>query len=662
MKTPIRQTPPTPWLIATVLLFAALGASGCLDTNVLEPEDAAKKDGLCEQEYGYEARKTANDFDGVDLLVVIDNSTSMSEEQDILTTGFFTLVNSLTLPLSLANDPEWGFPAIENMRVAVVTSDMGLQWGPNGEVGGKTIPVSQCERDRGDNGAFQGRRSDVTQVRIESGVIRCEQGGGQCPAGYSCDENNLCTAPDPADPMVSCNEDIAGTWAETTAAAPNADFTTQVACLAKQGTEGCGVEQQLEAAHRGLSNNPDFMVETHLLAVLIVSDEEDCSIESNGLFETDEWLSGTLPGGYLNVACNCALDEDGRCTDANEQYLFDPADYHQRFVELKGGQATAVLFGAIVGVPPGTPGEPSSCEGTGEELKANGCLKHDDMELEIQTFVYDESGQTYEHFRPACTRNAMVDGEEVTVTSARPGRRYVKAAQEFGSNSYVYSICNEDWSPAMRRISGLIARQITAACFPDELEWSLLPQEERDELGCDNCGKSECDVMVEVVRVGAELGNEECPEDLYAWLSESEQQQYLDQKQVKIEEKNGKVTKKTIVCPLPKLSTPRDCLLANDFVRNSGTYPPSTVGWFYCEKDGENFNDACDDGIDNDDADGIDCDDPKCGDCEVCDGTGVDCENGCRYGVEITDRAKRLATGHFVSVRCDPKPTDDPDC
>jgi hypothetical protein len=83
------------------------------------------------------------------------------------------------------------------------------------------------------------------------------------------------------------------------------------------------------------------------------------------------------------------------------------------------------------------------------------------------------------------------------------------------------------------------------------------------------------------------------------------------------------------------------------------------VGWYYCEKDGEGFDDACDDGIDNDGIDGIDCEDPKCWDCTVCqgkcencEGTGVDCEDGCRYGVEITDRAKRLATGHFLSVQC----------
>jgi hypothetical protein len=67
---------------------------------------------------------------------------------------------------------------------------------------------------------------------------------------------------------------------------------------------------------------------------------------------------------------------------------------------------------------------------------------------------FEGENDTYIHFAPACERTNIA-GQ--LVTSARPGRRYVKVAQEFGCASYVYSICNEDWSEAMTEIARLIA-------------------------------------------------------------------------------------------------------------------------------------------------------------------------------------------------------------
>jgi hypothetical protein len=63
----------------------------------------------------------ANNFDGVDMLVVVDDSGSMSEEQAILATSFYPLVNSLANPL-----PTWKYEAVDSLRLAVVTSNMGI--------------------------------------------------------------------------------------------------------------------------------------------------------------------------------------------------------------------------------------------------------------------------------------------------------------------------------------------------------------------------------------------------------------------------------------------------------------------------------------------------------------------------------------------------------
>ncbi|MBW2278831.1 MAG: hypothetical protein JRF63_15165, partial [Deltaproteobacteria bacterium] len=41
-------------------------------------------------------------------------------------------------------------------------------------------------------------------------------------------------------------------------------------------------------------------------------------------------------------------------------------------------------------------------------------------------------------------------------TRAAPARRLVELALDFGSRGYVFSICNEDWSPAMNELAAVI--------------------------------------------------------------------------------------------------------------------------------------------------------------------------------------------------------------
>ena len=343
--------------------------------------------------------------------------------------GLYTLVNSLVAPTENQE-----YEAAASIRLGIVTSDMGLQWG-DGQTGGNSIPLQYCDQNGvGDDGAIQAVREDVTIINIPNNAIACDPGGKQCPAAFSC-VNGFCASSTPGVQTVNCDPSVTGNWAETTSIDPNDALATQVACMAQQGNTGCGVEQQLQAAIRALSRTDQsaFLRDDHVLVVMVVSDEEDCSIQNNGLFQTPEWLSGNDPQGLFNVACNYP--------ESNEQFLYNAEEYFQRFVALKGDQENAVVFAAIVGVPPG---DSSLCQGSGEFIKQNGCLDDPAMQIQVQEFSYtDDSGttSTYNHFRPACTR--MEGNEEVT--SARPGRRFVE------------SICNPDWSGAMREIARSIA-------------------------------------------------------------------------------------------------------------------------------------------------------------------------------------------------------------
>jgi hypothetical protein len=233
-------------------------------------------------------------------------------------------------------------------------------------------------------------------------------------------------------------------FAETSSGAANDDLALQSACLVQQGTSGCGVEQQLEAVVRSLETHPDFLVDSHLLTVLVVSDEEDCSIEEPELFQTVEWRSG--PSNQLNIACNYPRD--------NEQFLFEPRRYYDALLALKK-EASRIIFAGIVGVP-----FDPVCQGSGADISA--CLDHPSMQMSPDTFKTDSEIE-YTHFTPACVR---MEGER-EVTVARPGRRFVEVARLFGANGYISSICNPEWTTTSERIAALIGEGMSNSC-PDE--------------------------------------------------------------------------------------------------------------------------------------------------------------------------------------------------
>jgi hypothetical protein len=228
-------------------------------------------------------------------------------------------------------------------------------------------------------------------------------------------------------------------WTEVTTAVPNAALATQVSCLAQLGTDGCGFEQQLQAGIRALER-PDqsaFLQGTHLLAVIVVSDEEDCSIKFAELFQTSQWKEG------LNTACNYPQSNE-------DNFLFDADYFYSKLIGLKGNRANAVVFAAIVGVPMG---DNSPCQGAGDTI--DGCLGDPSMTYTPATFTRPEDDVEYVHFQPACIRT---NEDGVELTQARPGRRYVKVAQKFGCTGFVYSICNADWSEPMSEIARRIAK------------------------------------------------------------------------------------------------------------------------------------------------------------------------------------------------------------
>ncbi len=533
-------------------------------------------------------------FTGIDLLVVVDNSGSMAEEQAILATNIYSFVQALTNPSAPTDSSH---PNIENLRVALASTDLGLQYGapPSTEgfpYGDLAVPNCSDGYPMGDDGRFQ--TAMTATVTLASGVISCAENMAHCPDGWSC-SSGFCVSPSGQAEPVNCPQ-LAGQqkWLEVVAGEPNTAMAVQAACLSQLGTSGCGIEQQLEASVRSLSRDDaqrSFLIEEHLLVVLVVSDEEDCSIADQGLFYTPEWQSGSSvdmghpSSGLLNTACNLpASNEDA--------YLFDPHRYWEELVALKNNRADAVVFAAVVGVPTGPD---TGCQGDGSQL--DDCLSRQEMKLEVTEFGA-EMGVTYRNFAPACER---YEGDHL-VTSAKPGRRFVEVAQQFGENGYVYSICNEDWTAALRDVASIAAKSTEMTCFPERLPWIGLSAEEQAELDCTGCGASTCEIVVESKFDDGEEAS--CPPGLIADPADVEIEEVKDA--------TGEIVVRIAHCRVPKLPAELDCDTAQQrYLENQ------ELGWYYCENES----------------------------------AGED-HSTCRYNVRLTPAASAAVRGHIVSVKC----------
>jgi hypothetical protein len=176
----------------------------------------------------------------LDLLFAIDNSPSMSQEQDNLARNFPALIDEL------AKIPG-GLP---DLHIGVVSSDLGA--GPTPLMGG-------CQRVAGDRAILQvkpgcGLDSDARFiVSSDGGTVTNFQG----------------------------------------------QLSEVFGCMAKLGTQGCGYEHQLQSARVALyetvtPENKGFLRPEAVLAIVFVTDEDDCSAPiATDLFTRDMDFAGT---------------------------------------------------------------------------------------------------------------------------------------------------------------------------------------------------------------------------------------------------------------------------------------------------------------------------------------------------------------------------------
>lgn len=193
-------------------------------------------------------KPTPEACDKMDIMFVIDNSGSMGGEQENLATNFPAFVD--VLDTFVASDG-----GALDYRIAVTTSGVDKSWTKT--LPGIPIPISEGN-DGGDNGAFR-QDCGMTRRWIERG---------------------------------------------------DANVKDTFSCVAQVGTDGPAKEMQLEALNQAVTArvsdgvNSGFMRDDALLAVVVLTDENDCSRTDDNFtigFEEDVCDNPTPVNQYVQV-------------------------------------------------------------------------------------------------------------------------------------------------------------------------------------------------------------------------------------------------------------------------------------------------------------------------------------------------------------------------
>lgn len=384
-------------LIAASLSFAA----ACATNNPRAVVDAGLFDSSIDDASGADTGNPVDaSVDGplprptaIDLLFMIDNSGSMAQEQATLAEQIPNLVRALaTGDRDLDGTPD--FVAADGLHVGVVTSDLGVL----GNVG---IPT--CDTEYGNDGML----STSGNTSMDGCMAMYDRFTTFVPGEH------------PGD-----------------LAAASLAAGTDVACVAAAGTSGCGVEQQLEAVLKALTPSTDtstvfygntygradgtnagFLRPDALLAVVLLTDEDDCSVDPANA-EIFNQASSEYTGD-LNLRC---FNYPGAA--------FPISRYVDGLRALKPGRPDLVVLSAIIGVP---------TDFTGSDFAA--LLARPEMQEQIRT----DGPMAGHQIRPVCT---APEGRG----EAFPARRIVQAAAGFGPYASVHSICDTDYSAALDKI------------------------------------------------------------------------------------------------------------------------------------------------------------------------------------------------------------------
>lgn len=334
----------------------------------------------------------------LDLLFMVDNSSSMAPKQQNLSKNFGPLVQELQ---KIAG----GLPDI---RIAVISSDFGA---------GVTT-IDTCH-PLGDVGKFQ--------VKAGCGL----------------------------DPTVAHYLAVDSKGVQ--------NFTGNLpdvfACMALLGDRGCGYEHQLQSVRAALSTvnaeNQGFLRPQAYLGVVLITDEDDCSADPQSLLFQDD-IAGQAPSFRCTKAGH---DCQGMDVPASEFTApLSSCKPHVRTDDMDGLQHRLINVSDFVsfvkGLKPNLPDHILVSAITGWSDAA-------DAQYHIGSYPNPQvPGSNQIDLGPICNSS---------VGSATPALRIKSFLDGFGTDGHWYTICSDDFSPAMRDIGMKLAAKLDNACITSPL-------------------------------------------------------------------------------------------------------------------------------------------------------------------------------------------------
>ncbi len=203
----------------------------------------------------------------VDILFVIDNSVSMSPKQRAIAQaipGFMKKIDDLHT----------------NYHIGVITTDIGTL--PPGTTGFPVTPDPRCNTARGDDGLLQNKPCSARIPASDQSSEFAQACNGNPSSGLAA----LCpdTSFVPRDLWIAKDGDQINVTPRSAAGlSPSTIAERTFKCVGLVGDYGCGVESPLESMKRSLdghlSENRGFLRDNSVLAVIFITDEDDCSVK-----------------------------------------------------------------------------------------------------------------------------------------------------------------------------------------------------------------------------------------------------------------------------------------------------------------------------------------------------------------------------------------------
>tara|TARA_R110002096_G_scaffold436100_1_gene667653 strand:+ start:15304 stop:16617 length:1314 start_codon:yes stop_codon:yes gene_type:complete len=281
----------------------ALGGD-CLPENQCNDGLSCRED-VCVDE-GLRTQVLGETLRDLDVLFVIDNSNSVRDLHTALVANFETFTNVLSTL-------EGGLP---NLHIGVVSTNLGAG-----------TAIAGCEGN-GDNGVLQNTARGDCEPPTDRYILDLAESDGGRRTNYQ------------------------------------GALVDAFSCIAELGEAGgCGFDQHLESMRRALdgsnSQNQGFLREDAMLAVILLSDKDDCSTEDAVMFGTETSELGPLSTFRcfeFGVACNpdepreAGVHEDCVVRE-NSQYMYGTEEYADFLRSLKD-PSIPISFSAVAGVGP----------------------------------------------------------------------------------------------------------------------------------------------------------------------------------------------------------------------------------------------------------------------------------------------------------------------